>query len=347
MDWTMDAMLGQLYEQAERNRSRTNGAFAAMEERRNILLHKLKQALGEFPARNYPLHARVMDRTDYGEFILERVAYSTMESVQVPVWVLIPKGKEGPIPAVLACHGHGNGMRDAVGLDEEGREMDDSGIHNRFAVQLVRQGMIVIVPEIMGFGVRRLEKDRKANGNRNSCAALSSQLLMYGRTLAGMRVYEATRALDYLQSRTDVDAGKIGVFGFSGGGLIGAYASALDERVKATALCGWVNTFNGSILSMPHCIDNYLPGILLEAEQPELAGLIAPRALYVESGEHDPIFPVTHTKDAVAALQKIYDEWEASDRFGWDIHSGKHEISGRISISWLYRRLTEQQTDRI
>lgn len=123
--------------------------------------------------------------------------------------------------------------------------------------------------------------------------------------------------------------------------MIGAYTSALDERVKATVLCSWVNTFQGSLLAIPHCIDNYLPGILLEAEQHELAGLIAPRALFVESGEHDPIFPVKYARDAIDALQEIYEQWESLDRLGWDIHPGKHEISGRISVSCLYESLME------
>lgn len=341
MDWSMDAMLKQLYEQAERNRKRANDTAASLAEKRAILQSKLRLALGELPDRHYPLNARVIDRTSYSDYLMERITYSTMESVEVPVWVLIPKDESGPLPAVLACHGHGNGMRDAIGLDEEGRELDDPGIYNRFAVQLVRQGMIVVIPEIMGFGVRRLAKDMEADRIGNSCAALSSQLLMFGRTLAGMRVYEAIRALDYTQSRPDVDANRMGVFGFSGGGLIGAYASALDERVKATVLCGWVNTFQGSILAMRHCIDNYLPGILPDAEQPELAALIAPRALFVESGEFDPIFPVSHTRDAVSVLEQTYAMWGAADRFGADIHPGKHEISGKMSVDWLYQRLSE------
>lgn len=341
MNWTMDGMLKQLYEQAAEGRRAAIRA-ASPDEKRAGLLKKLKQALGTLPDRNYPLHAQIMDRVDYGDFVLQKVTYSTMESVNVPVWVLVPKGKEGPLPAVLACHGHGNGMRDAAGFDEVGHELEEAGIYNRFAVQLVRQGMIVVIPEIMGFGDRRLESELKAgSSSNNSCAALASQLLMYGRTLAGMRVYEAIRAIDYLESRSDVDAEKIGVFGFSGGGLIGAYTSALDERVKATVLCSWVNTYQGSVLAMPHCIDNYLPGILLGAEQPELTGLIAPRALFVESGEYDPIFPVNDTRSAISVLQEIYAAWGVPEHLDSDIHPGKHEISGRESFSWLYQQLTE------
>ncbi len=339
MDWTTDAFLRQLYERTSEMRERNRNHDTSVMDR-GWMLDKLRQALGEFPVQEYPLSAEVLERVEYRDYILERVAYSTMESVHVPVLVLVPKGGHGPWPAVLACHGHGDGHRDAVGLDVEGNELEDPGIHNRFAVQLVRKGMLVVIPEIMGFGVRRMAEELKSNPQYSSCGTLSSQLLMYGRTLAGMRVYEAIRAIDYIQSHADVIHCRIGVFGFSGGGLVGAYTSVLDERVKAAVLCGWTNTFEGSILAMHHCIDNYLPGILLDTEQPELIGLIAPRALFVESGERDMIFPVGHARKAISYLKALYNVSRAPQQFDSDIHLGSHEISGRKSVEWLYRKLT-------
>ncbi|RCX21563.1 dienelactone hydrolase [Fontibacillus phaseoli] len=338
MDYTTDAFLKRLYKDNE-SRKKRNRESLSLEERQSRLRSALKRALGGFPERKRPLDAVLLDCVDYGDFTLERVSYTTMEAVHVPVMVLIPKTGAGPWPAVLACHGHGNGQRDAAGLGPEDAELADPGIHNRFAVQLVRAGMLVVIPEIMGFGVRRMAQELKTEPNYSSCGTLSSQLLMYGRTLAGMRVYEAMRAIDYICGREDADAGRIGAFGFSGGGLIAAFTSGFDERVKATVLCGWTNTFLGSIMAMHHCIDNYLPGILLDAEQPELTGLIAPRALFVESGEQDLIFPVEHVRKSVLVLEDIYASWGAGERFDFDIHPGSHEISGARSAPWLYDQL--------
>ena len=338
MNWTTDAFLEHLYHQAETERLKKQ-ADSHTEEYRNGLRSELKQALGAFPASDAPLQARLLETKDYGSYMLERIAYTTMESVHVPVMVLVPKAGTGLWPAVLACHGHGNGQRDAVGLDADGYELTEPGIHNRFAVRLVQQGLIVVIPEIMGFGVRRMAEELKTNPNYSSCGTLSSQLLMYGRTLAGMRVYEAMRALDYMEARKDIDSDRIGIFGFSGGGLISAFTAGLDERIKAAVLCGWTNTFQGSILAMHHCIDNYIPGILTKAEQPELAGLIAPRALFVESGEKDPIFPVAYTRQAVDDLQDMYARIGVPEQFSFDIHPGSHEISGRSSIDWLSGQL--------
>ncbi|WP_077622595.1 hypothetical protein [Sediminibacillus massiliensis] len=92
--------------------------------------------------------------------------------------------------------------------------------------------------------------------------------------------------------------------------MVAAFTAALDERVKATVLSGFTNTFKGSIMAMHHCIDNYLPGILRYAELPDIIGLIAPRPLFVEAGEEDPIFPVEHVRTALSRLKKIYQDWD-------------------------------------
>lgn len=337
MNWTPDALLDGLYEEAEAERARKREETPAGACREELRL-QLRKALGAFPASRAPLEAELLEEREYEGYTLQRVAYTTMEAVRVPVMVLIPAKGAGPWPAVLACHGHGRGYLDAAGLAEDGRELPDPGIHNRFAVRLAREGMLAVVPEIMGFGERRTAADQLDN-KPNSCGYLAAQLLMYGRTLAGMRVYEAMRALDYMQSRPDIAPDRLGIFGFSGGGLVSALTAALDERVRAAVLCGWTNTFRGSIVSRLHCMDNYLPGILTEAEQPELAGLIAPRPLFMESGDKDTVFPVEHALSAAEELARIYGSLNVPERFGCDIFPGVHEISGRQSIGWLSRQL--------
>ncbi|MBD0378632.1 acetylxylan esterase [Paenibacillus sp. WST5] len=341
--WCPDPYLEHVY----RNASEEAGLSPkrAWNERKAELRQKLIETLGNFnfnPA-SADLNPIVLERQDMGDYTLERVVYQTDAHLQMPAYVLIPHRLDGKAPAVLAWHGHGYGSREIVGLRPDGTaDEGEPGIHQHYALQLVRRGMVVIAPEIIGFGDRRLSADSGKDPRKNSsCFALASRLLMYGKTLAGLRIQEAIRSLDYLLTRDEVDPERIGAIGFSGGGLIASLSSTLDERIKAVVVCAFTSTFRGSLLSMNHCIDNYMPAILPYADLPELIGLIAPRALFVESGMEDPLFPVDSVREAAAVLQEIYEAEGVKGRFEVDLFPGKHEVSGRKSFDWLERQLEE------
>lgn len=338
MNWTVDAFLQELNKATSLDRERRLNTLSEL-ERKQYTINALKRGLGQFPEDHIPMSPQLIERKEYDEFYMERLTYTTMPHVQVPVLVLVPKEKKEQYSAVLACHGHGSGHYDALGMDAAGNWLDEPGIHQRIALQLVRKGLIVVLPEVMGFGARRIAKEMNQPPGSNSCATLSAQLLMNGRTLAGMRVYEAMRALDYMQTRADIKPDRIGAFGFSGGSLIAAYTAVLDERMKAIVLSGWMNTFADSILSIRHCIDNYVPSLLQDAEQTDIVELLAPRPLFIEAGEHDHIFPVQATRRAVKQLEEHYAALGAAQQLDVDIHPGKHQISGVSSVPWLVDQL--------
>lgn len=338
---SIDSYLDQLYRESlsKLKANRDKDADMYYQELRK----RLPDLLGGFPPTKPELRPVVLESAEYEGLQLEKVEYTTLANMRTSAYVLIPARRERPLPAVLACHGHGRGHKDALALAADGALSDQPGIHNKFAVQLAQRGMLVIVPEILGFGERRLQADMEEDpdGGRTSCFRIAVQLMMQGRTLAGYRVFEAIRALDFLETRPEADPGRMGVIGFSGGGLVGSFTAALDERVRATVICGYANTFKGSILSRPHCIDNYIPGLLEHAEQPDVLGLIAPRALFIEAGENDRTFPVAYVREALEHLQPVYDRHQAGDRLDSDIFPGRHEISGRKSFDWLQSQLAQ------
>jgi hypothetical protein len=92
-------------------------------------------------------------------------------------------------------------------------------------------------------------------------------------------------------------------------------------------------------MSIYHCIDNFVPGMLKYAELPDIIGLIAPRPLLVESGTKDPIFPIDTTEEAFRKIEKIYNLLEAKDKIDKDIFEGEHEISGAKAYDWFMKWL--------
>ena len=133
----------------------------------------------------------------------------------------------------------------------------------------------------------------------------------------------------------NVDSNKISLMGISGGGLTALYASVLDDSIYKTVICGYINTFKDSILSMWHCPDNYIPHILEVGEIYDFASALAPKELFIESGTNDKLFPISASKLAHEKIKKVYTTVGAQDKLHIDVFPGKHAVCGRKSFDWL------------
>lgn len=313
-------------------------------EWRERLKSRLVSSLGGFPESAAPLKPVILERTELSDHIRERIEITTYEGLRMPVYILSPRSvKEGEMPVIIALHGHGYGSREIVGLEPDGSERTGSpGLHKDFALEWVKRGFVVAAPELLGFGDRRLAEDLTADPKQSSCQMIALTLLMAGKTIAGYRVYETMRALDYVLQREEADPSRIGCMGISGGGMIASLVSAIDERIGAAIISGYANTYKDSILSRIHCLDNYIPGILQEAEMADLIGLIAPRPLLIEAGSEDRVFPLEGAKLAYTVLEQIYTAAEAKEKLAADFFTGGHEISGQVAYDWM-----EQQLDHL
>jgi dienelactone hydrolase len=153
--------------------------------------------------------------------------------------------------------------------------------------------------------------------------------------MIGWRVWDVMRAIDWIGTRPELDAARIGCMGISGGGTCTLFSAALDVRIKAAFVSGYLNTFRDSIMSVSHCIDNYVPGILNWAENYDIAGLIAPRPLFSEGGDRDPIFPVAATRESYARAKRVYEVFGASSRVQQEIFEGDHMFHGVRGLPFL------------
>ncbi|MGY4691533.1 alpha/beta hydrolase family protein [Salibacterium sp. K-3] len=295
----------------------------------------LSSMLGSFQEEKPDCPPELMESTELPAYRRERYVFHYTEERSGPVYVLTPKNGARRHPAVLALHGHGYGSREIAGLTEKGEEeIREDGIHRHFAAELAAEGYKVFAPEMVGIGDRRLKEDI-IHARPNSCYRMAVQLLSAGKTLAGLRVKEAGLLLDDLSFFSDVIKSRIGIMGFSGGGLIAAFTAALDERIRAAVLSGFVNTYKESLWPLDHCLDNYIPGLLKIGELPTYIGLIAPRPLFIESGRQDPIFPFQGAEEAVGRLKEKYKERNASGQLEWDPFDGGHEVKGTRAREWL------------
>ncbi len=304
------------------------------------LRKKVLELIGEFPAKAEPLQAQILESKQFPGYHREKFVIITRPGQAMLGYVLTPKKPAAKYPAVICVPGHGRGVDDIVGIDDKGEERTDkAGYQHDFALQVVEQGMVAVAIEPMAFGCRRDEVTKKGGLGKSSCQPAAGAALLLGQTMIGWRVYDIKRVIDYMETRADIDASRIGCMGISGGGTATLFSTALEPRIKVAMVSGYLNTFRDSILSISHCIDNYVPGILNWAEMYDVAGLIAPRPLFAESGERDNIFPIAASKESFARLSKVYASMSAEGVIEHEVFPGEHSFHGVRGIPFLAKHL--------
>ncbi len=296
---------------------------------------KLVELIGGFPKRT-PLRGEVLEVTQRPGYRRERIRFYSRPGVAVVGYLLIPDGTKPPHATVIAIPGHGRGVDDIVGIDEAGRDRDDKpGYQHDFAIQAADQGLAVVAIEPMAFGHRRSQAIAAKGPKETACQPTAGSALLLGETMIGWRVWDVIRCIDWIGTLPELDSERIGCMGISGGGTCTLFSAALDPRIKAAFVSGYLNTFRDSIMSVPHCMDNYVPGILNWAEMYDVAGLIAPRPLFSEGGDRDPIFPVHATRESFARVKKVYELFEATNNAQQEIFAGEHEFHGVRGLPFL------------
>jgi hypothetical protein len=301
---------------------------------------KLTELLGGFPEKRSPLDAQTLEVREYPGYRREKFAFRSVPGLYVLGYLLTPKSGSAPHATVVCVPGHGRGVDDIVGIDEKGQDRSDkAGYQHDFAIQAVEHGMAAVAIEPMAFGCRRDPVTRRKGLGTSACQPAAGAALLLGQTMIGWRVYDVMRTIDWIETRKELDGGRVGCMGISGGGTCTLFATALEPRIRAAMVSGYLNTFRDSIMSVSHCMDNYVPGILNWAEQYDVAGLIAPRPLFAESGERDEIFPIDASRESFGRVQKVYELFDARAAVEQETFDGPHSFWGKRGLPFLAAHL--------
>jgi hypothetical protein len=301
---------------------------------------KVVELIGGLPATGGPLHAQTLEVREFPTYKREKFVFESRPGVGVLGYLITPAKATGRIATALCLPGHGRGVDDIVGIDEHGRDRSKrAGYAYDFALQAVEHGLAAVAIEPMAFGCRRDALTAAKGPTAYACQPVAGSALLLGETMIGWRVFDVMRTIDWIETRPELDAKRIGCVGISGGGTCALFSAALEPRIRAALVSGYLNTFRASIMSMSHCIDNYVPGILNWAEMYDVAGLIAPRPLFSEGGDHDPIFPPAATRESFARVKKVYEMFGAADAVQQEIFPGGHEFHGVNGWPFIARSL--------
>jgi dienelactone hydrolase len=308
----------------------------------------LDRAIGNLSTwEQVPLNPTLHRSENLDGYRRETVTFTTRPGLTAFGYYLVPEHCSPGQPTVLCLPGHGRGVDSMVGIAEDGSQRRLGAwdeYQADFALQCVAAGYPTFALEQISFGYRRDSEAQKSGVGVSSCHRDSMAALMLGETMIGWRVWDAMRAIDYLLTRNEVDPNCLITMGISGGGLTSLFTAALDTRVACAVVSGYLCTFADSILAVHHCVDNYAPGLLTLCEMPDIAGLIAPRLLFAESGDTDPIFPKHGFEKAVAEVQALYHAEDASANFAYELFSGDHRFHGAGAFAFLRERFPLRST---
>ena len=313
---------------------------ADAERWRKSLRAKVIELMGGFPERRAPLQPQTLEVRDFPGYRREKFVFHSRPDLAVLGYLLTPKSAQPPYASVIAIPGHGRGVDDIVGIDDQGRDRTVKVDYQYdYAIQIVEHGMAAVAIEPLAFGCRRDPLTKSKGLTQTACQPSAGAALLLGQTMLGWRVYDVSRAIDWIETRKELDPARVGCMGVSGGGTCTLFAAAVDTRIRAAFASCSLNTFRDSIMSLSHCIDNYAPGILNWAEMYDVAGLAAPRALFAESGEKDSIFPIAASRSSFDRVKKIYQVFGAGDLAEQEVFDGPHSFWGRRGLPFLAKHL--------
>lgn len=345
--------------------------FSSLEEWRAVAKARALELMHYAPPPCDPA-AEILERVDCGDYTRERVVFSTTPDVRVPAFVLVPHGVTGRAPAIVALHDHGGfylwGKEKLVAIEGEHPVFTDFRARyyggRSIAVDLVRQGYIVIVIDMFYWGERRMLLDDDPADWRerpstlpvarvdafNTRASQSEQLV--GRTIfaagftwAGVMCWDDIRTVDYLRSRADVDPDRIGCVGLSVGALRAVHLAAFDERVRTAVAVCWMTSFPSQLRRhIRHTIGHtkLIPGLYRHLDYPDVASLAMPRPLLVMSGARDPLFTREGIDGSFETLRACYAKAGVPDACRTRLFDSPHQFNGEMQAeawAWLRERV--------
>lgn len=294
------------------------------ETRRGEIRQGLQRAFGTLPEKPCPLEPKVLGVLQRDGYRVEKIIFQTMPGVWMTASAYVPD-KPGKHPALLAVHGHWRGAR----LDP---------VLQKRCIGPAKLGYFVLAVDAFGAGERGIGK--KLGDYHGEMVAAT--LLPTGMTLAGLQVYENMRAVDYLQTRPEVDGTKIAITGASGGGNQTMYAGAWDERFGAVVPVCSVGNYQ-AYLGVACCMCEVVPGALRFTEEGGILGLTAPRGLMVINVTKDGIqFSIPEAKKSLAFASGVYKVFDKPDHVRHTTFDWHHDYSQAMRealYGWLAKHL--------
>jgi len=304
---------------------------AAAEARKKAVRERILSLIGGLPDYRGPLRPRVTKTTPRDGYVIENVMFDSLPDYVVTANLYRPD-RPGRHPAILMSMGHWDSGKAAGQL---------------LSSNLARRGFVVLAYDPVGQGERQQAFDPRfgrslIGGPTDQHFSNGAAAILMGQALSRYFIHDGMRAIDYLVSRPEVDPDRIGATGCSGGGTQTTYISALDPRIKATAVACYMNSFQTLFAGSIGDSEQSVPGFLASGlDQTDYVELFAPKPWLIASTEND-FFTPPGARQVFDEAQRWYSLYDAKDRVKWVVGPGGHgtpEVVRKAIYDWMDRWL--------
>lgn len=304
--------------------------------------HQLFKLLGKLPQK-VAQNAEVIYAVEEEELIRERVVFDTEKDMSIPCYVLRPKSMkcDKSNAAIICCNGHPAhlGKEPVAGVRSEQEHIDAiTQMNYDYGYQMAKKGYLTIIPELRGFGERRDGIDPFPG--RDNCNVNFIKGAILGIYILSLNIWDMMRVIDYLETREEVNPKRIGMMGLSYGGTMTAFTAALDSRIAAADIMGYINPWaEFAIKHGNFCGVQLIPEVYTYFETHDIAGLIAPRPLLLEMGIYDDCFFIQDQLESFKGVKHIYQAAGAGNQLWQEVHAGGHRFAGKKAFEFFEKYL--------
>jgi acetyl esterase/lipase len=312
--------------------------FASLEQwqaERSRLRDELADMLGLLPppAKN-PLDTQITGRIERDGIIVENLAFQSFPGLYVTANLYRPANVNEPLPAILYVCGH-SVQRETV----DGKEISygNKTGYQRHGAWLARHGYVCLTIDTVQWG-------EFLGSHWSTYRGTDWGQATQGYTPAGVETWNGIRALDYLVSRPEVDASRIGLTGRSGGGAYSWFIAALDDRPRVVVPVAGITDLRNHVIDgcvSGHCDCMYMVNYY-RWDYPQIAALIAPRPLLLSNSDNDSIFPLDGVLRTSDQTRYIYELYDARENLGLLVTPGPHKDTPELqtgAFRWFDRHL--------
>ena len=335
------------------------------EQARRQLLNLLRYSPPEVP-----LNPQVVETVDCGDFIREKVYFSSDAATRIPALLLRPREQHAPAPAIVALHDHGGfylfGKEKLVEMGNEPADLlsfrQTYYSSRAYASDLARRGYVVLVTDAFYFGERRLDmaaiepdmrqrlqnmtgtQVERVSAYHEQCSVfeevVARHLFAAGVTWLGILSHDDRTSVSYLVSRPEVDPQRVGCLGLSMGGHRTDYLVATDPRIKAAVSVGWMTNWNDLLANQVrmHSWAQIVPGLASSFELSDVVSIGMPAALLILECGRDELFNPTGMQRACEKIEAIYAKAGLGDRYQFRFYDVPHQFNAvmqQYAFTWL------------